>query len=172
MGEFTLCWLCWVWLVAGHSQDRAEVFPDILCSRVRWCSHAWPAWTTEHTLTLRGGPTPPQWPGATFPPKLCFMSRVRCSSHSLTFMFIQTHEAELGWETEAEQLGLKKDLTFSFHPISQQSWSRLSSICINNLQNRAHIHNFNVYFFISVQCFLACCDLFIIYKAWNKSSCF
>ena len=101
-------------------------------------------------------------PGQHFPPKLCFMSRVRCSSHSLTFMFIQTHEAELGWETEAEQLGLKKDLTFSFHPISQQSWSRLSSICINNLPNRAHIHNFNVYFFISVQCFLACCDLFII----------
>ena len=43
---------CGWWL---DSQDRAEVFPDILCSRVRWCSHAWPAWTTEHTLTLSGG---------------------------------------------------------------------------------------------------------------------
>ena len=68
-----LCWWLWLSVAAGQSQDRAEVFPDILCSRDRWCSHAWPAWTTEHTLTLGEGPTPPiKWPGATFSPKVMF----------------------------------------------------------------------------------------------------
>ena len=45
------------------------------------------------------------------------MSRVRFSSHSPTFMFIQTlrHMRQSQAEAEGEQLGLKKDLTFSFH---------------------------------------------------------
>ena len=75
---------------AGRGQDRAEVFPDILCSRVRWCvlvqrpGHAWPPRTLQTAIipdiTAITGQT---GPGRNFPQNLCFMSRVRFSSHSL-----------------------------------------------------------------------------------------
>ena len=78
------------WCQAGRGQDRAEVFPDILCSRVRWCvlvqrpGHAWPPRTLQTAIipdiTAITGQT---GPGRNFPQNLCFMSRVRFSSHSL-----------------------------------------------------------------------------------------